>query len=48
MAQPNILLLVIDSARADHFSCYGYDLPTTPNIDRLASEGVRFEAAYSE
>jgi arylsulfatase A-like enzyme len=48
MAQPNILLLVIDSARADHFSCYGYDLPTTPNIDRLASEGLRFEAAYSE
>jgi len=48
MARPNILLLVIDSARADHLSCYGYDLPTTPNIDRLASEGVRFEAAYSE
>ena len=48
MPRPNILLLVIDSARADHFSCYGYDLPTTPNIDRLAAEGVRFEAAHSE
>jgi arylsulfatase A-like enzyme len=48
MTRPNLLLLVIDSARADHFSCYGYDRPTTPNIDRLAEEGVRFEAAYSE
>jgi arylsulfatase A-like enzyme len=45
---PNLLLIVIDSARADHLSCYGYDLPTTPNIDRIAAEGVRFDAAYSE
>jgi len=48
MTPPNLLLLVIDSARADHFSCYGYDRPTTPNIDRIAAEGVQFEAAYSE
>ena len=48
MTRPNVLLIVIDSARAHHFSCYGYDLPTTPNIDRLAAEGVRFGAAYSE
>jgi arylsulfatase A-like enzyme len=48
MDRPNILLIVIDSARADHFSCYGHDWPTTPNIDRIAAGGVRFEAAYSE
>lgn len=48
MNPPNILLIVLDSARADHFSCYGYDLRTTPNIDGIAAEGVRFDAAYAE
>jgi arylsulfatase A-like enzyme len=45
--RPNILLLVLDTARADHLSCYGYPKPTTPNIDRMAREGVLFENAYS-
>ncbi len=48
MDRPNILLIVIDSARADRFSCYGYEQPTTPNIDRIAGEGVRFDSAYAE
>ncbi len=48
MACPNILLVVIDSARADRFSCYGYEEPTTPNMDQIAAEGVRFDEAYSE
>jgi len=45
--RPNILLLVLDTTRADHLSCYGYPKPTTPNIDRIAEEGVLFENAYS-
>jgi len=44
---PNILLITIDTLRADHLSCYGYPLRTTPNIDRLAGQGVRFERAYT-
>lgn len=42
-----IILIVIDTLRADHLSCYGYNLNTSPNIDRLASEGVLFERAYA-
>jgi len=45
---PNILLVVVDCGRADRFSCNGYGKPTTPNVDSLAAEGVRFGAAYSE
>lgn len=44
---PNILLITIDTLRADHLSCYGYPLRTTPNIDRLAAQGARFERAYT-
>jgi arylsulfatase A-like enzyme len=43
----NLLLIVLDAARADHFGCYGYSRPTTPNIDRLADESVLFERAVS-
>lgn len=45
--QPNILIVVVDSLRADHVSCYGYERTTTPNIDRLASEGCLFETAIT-
>ncbi len=44
----NILLISIDTLRADHLSCYGYRGNNTPAIDRWASEGIRFEKAYSE
>jgi len=44
---PNVLLITIDTLRADHLSCYGYHLRTTPNLDRLAAEGTRFERAYT-
>jgi len=44
-ALPNILLIIVDTLRADHLSAYGYPKPTTPNIDALAARGVRFEAA---
>lgn len=43
----NVLLIVLDAARADHFSCYGYGRATTPEIDRIAKEGVLFERAYT-
>jgi len=45
--RPNVVLLTIDALRADHCSCYGYDRETTPTLDRLASENVRFSNAYS-
>ena len=44
---PNILLIIIDTLRADHLSSYGYGRPTSPNIDRLAKEGVLFKYAVS-
>jgi len=45
--QPNILLIAIDSIRADHMSCYGYPRLTTPHIDRFAEQAVLFEQTYS-
>ena len=44
---PNMLLIIIDTLRADHTSAYGYPLDTTPHLRALASEGVRFERTYS-
>ena len=44
-AHPNVLLVTIDTTRADHLGCYGYGLARTPNLDRLAREGVRVENA---
>ena len=41
-----VLYVVFDTLRADHLSCYGYFRPTSPNIDRIASEGVLFSNAY--
>jgi arylsulfatase len=43
----SVLLIVLDAARASELGCYGYPRPTTPEIDRLASEGVVFERAYT-
>lgn len=45
--KPNIVLIVIDAARADHFSCYGYSQETTPCIDAIGREGVVYERAFS-
>ena len=41
-----ILLYVMDSLRPDFLSCYGYPKQTSPNIDRLAKEGVLFANAF--
>lgn len=46
-ARPNVILISIDSLRPDHLGCYGYDRPTSPTIDRIATEGVLFETALS-
>jgi arylsulfatase A-like enzyme len=42
---PNVVLLVIDTQRADHLSLYGYGRPTSPRIDRLAQESAVFSNA---
>jgi arylsulfatase A-like enzyme len=39
---PNVLLIVLDTVRADHLSLYGYERRTTPHIDRLAGRGIWF------
>ena len=44
---PNVLLIVVDTLRADHLSVYGYARPTSPNVDRLASNGLLFKNAVS-
>ena len=41
-----ILMFDIDTLRADHMGCYGYGRNTTPNMDRVAEEGVRFDRYY--
>ena len=46
--QPNILVYLIDTLRADHLGCYGYHRPTSPHIDKLASEGVVFENSQAQ
>jgi arylsulfatase A-like enzyme len=43
----NIVLISIDTTRADFFGCYGNPVVSTPNVDRLASQGVLFENFYS-
>jgi len=44
---PNVLLIVMDTTRADHFSSYGYSRETTPYLDKIAGEGVIFKKAIS-
>jgi arylsulfatase A-like enzyme/Flp pilus assembly protein TadD len=43
----NLVIITIDTLRADHLGCYGYKQIRTPNIDALASESARFERAYT-
>lgn len=42
-----MVVILVDTLRADHLGCYGYGRETSPNIDRLAREGVLFERAYT-
>ena len=43
----NVLLISIDTCRADYLSCYGFDRQTTPQIDNIAKKGILFKNAYS-
>ena len=45
--QPNIVFIFSDQQRWDTLGCYGQPLPVTPNLDRMAGEGVRFENAFT-
>ena len=44
---PNIVLLLVDTLRSDHVGCYGAAHDTSPTIDALAAEGIRFAQAHS-
>ncbi|MFA6358254.1 MAG: sulfatase [Candidatus Omnitrophota bacterium] len=44
----NVILITLDALRADHLGCYGYSRNTSPNIDKLAEEGVMFSSAISQ
>jgi len=44
---PNVLLVVLDTVRADHLSLHGYDRETSPNLSRLARRGITFKQARS-
>lgn len=46
--KPNLIWIVMDTTRADHLGIYGYDLPTSPSVDRLGRDGVVFEKAISQ
>ena len=45
--RPNILLLTTDQQRTDTLGCFGSSFARSPNIDRLAAEGVRFTEAFT-
>jgi arylsulfatase A-like enzyme len=46
--RPNILLITVDSLRADHLGCYGHTRDTSPRIDRLAADGVLYRNAIAQ
>jgi len=46
-AKPNVILITLDTVRADRLGCYGYTQIQTPNIDALARAGTRFTHAYT-
>lgn len=45
--RPSIVLVTLDTTRADHIGAYGYERAHTPVMDALAADGLRFEAAYT-
>lgn len=44
----NVVIVLLDAASAHHLGCYGYHRDTTPNLDRVADEGVVFDRAYAQ
>jgi choline-sulfatase len=47
ISKPDVFLITIDTLRADHVHCYGYDVLETPAIDSLAHDGIRFSRAFT-
>jgi arylsulfatase A-like enzyme/Flp pilus assembly protein TadD len=47
VAPPDVFLVTIDTLRADHIHCYGYERIETPALDSLAKDGIRFEQAFT-
>ena len=47
MKQPNIVLIVLDTVRVDHLSCYGYRRETTPNLDAFAAGARMYKNVLS-
>ncbi len=47
LAGKNVVLIILDAARAQRFGAYGYSRATTPEIDKIAAEGVVFERAFT-
>lgn len=45
---PDVILISLDTLRADHLSAYGYERETSPHLDRLAAGGYRFATAVSQ
>lgn len=45
---PNVILISLDTTRADHLSVYGYERDTSPGLERLGERGVVFESAYTQ
>ncbi len=43
----NVALIVLDAVRADHVGCYGYERPTTPNLDAFAAAKTRYRTVVS-
>lgn len=46
-ARPNVLLIVLDTVRADRLSAYGYPRPTTPELDSFANRAIRYTHFYA-
>ena len=46
-ARPNVILVTVDTLRADHMACYGYSRNTMPFVEGLAKQGILFSNAYS-
>jgi len=47
LSRPNVVVITVDTLRADRLGCYGFEAARTPHIDRLAEEGVRVEHAIA-
>src|SRR3954470_6923013 len=45
---PNVVLISMDTTRPDHLGCYGYRKKTSPNLDALALQGIRFHNARAQ